>query len=235
MESADFDRVPKERMQRSADRTSPAGEVVVVLVTAFGYLVLMSLAMAAGGRFVTGYKLDNAGAAGLILYELVALAIVGTFLKSRGWTLRDFNPEISWRLTGAGVLLAAAILAANWILAALFMAVGLIGAEAYGSVDAGGLGVALFTALCIVNPVFEETLVVGYVAEALRDRRPPLLAVNLSVSIRLLYHLYQGPAGVIAVVPAGLLFAFAYQRWNRLWPLVFAHSLLDALGILNSR
>lgn len=235
MEPADFSRVSKERMQRSADRTSPVGEVVAVLVTAFGYLVLTSLVMAAGGQFATGYKLDNAGAAGLILYELVALAIVATFLKARGWKLGDFNPGISWRLTGAGVLLAAAILAANWILSLLVMAAGLIGPEAYGVVDASGLGIALFAVFCIVNPVFEETLVVGYVTEALRDRHPPLLALNVSVSIRLLYHLYQGPAGVIAIIPMGLLFAFVYHRWNRLWPLVFAHGLLDALGILSSR
>lgn len=110
-------------MQRSEDRTSAVGEVVAVLVTAFGYLVLTSLVMAAG----------------------------------------------------------------------------LIGPEAYGVVDASGLGIALF------------------------------------VSIRLLYHLYQGPAGVIAINPMGLLFAFVYHRWHRLWPLVFAHGLLDALGILNSR
>ena len=33
-------------------------------------------------------------------------------------------------------------------------------------------------------------------------------AVNISAAIRLSYHLYQGVAGVLAVVPLGLLFAF---------------------------
>lgn len=221
-------------MQRSADRTSPAAELAVVMVTAFGFPVLTSLAMAVGGRYAAGLVIDDAGISGLIVYELAALAIVATFLKSRGWTLRDLNPEIRWHLTGAGVVLCLLILASNWIVSSLFTAVGLIDPEGY-SVDASGLGIAPLAALCVVNPVFEETLVVGYLTEALRDRHSPLLAVNLSVSIRLLYHLYQGPAGVISIIPAGLLFAFAYRRLNRLWPLVFAHGLLDAVAVIGCR
>ncbi len=205
------------------------------MLTAFGYPVLTSLACAAAGRFAEGYKLDDAGAAGLVLYELAVLAIVGTFLKRRGWTLRDLKPEISWRLTAAGVALCLLVLLSEWVVALLFSAAGLIGPEAPGPIDARGLGVAMFAAVCVVNPVFEETLVVGYVAEALRGRHAPLLAINLSVSIRLLDHLYQGPAGGAAIIPTGLVFAYACHGLDRLWPLVFAHGLLDAVGIIACR
>ncbi len=222
-------------MQRSADRTSPTSEVVVVLATAFGFLILMSLAAAVAGHYTRVETFNDAGVAGLIVYELAALAIVGTYLRSRGWTLRDVNPEISWGLTGAGVLLCVATLVLWWTVSALFAAAGLVRPEASPGVDASGLGLAQLAVLCIVNPVFEETLVVAYVVEALRDRRPPLTAVNVSVSIRLLYHLYQGPAGVIAIVPMGLLYAFVYLKWNRLWPLVFAHGLLDAAALASCR
>ncbi len=222
-------------MQKSADRTSPASEVVVVLATAFGFLILTSLAAAVAGRYAAPAPLDDAGAVGLIVYELAALAIVGTYLRSRGWTLRDLHPEVTWGLTGAGFLLYGAALAAWWTVSALFVAVGLVEPEAFRVLDAGRLGLAPMAVLCVVNPVFEETLVVAYVVEALRDRHPPLLAVNVSVSIRLLYHLYQGPAGVIAIVPIGLLFAFVYLKWNRLWPLVFAHALLDAAALASCR
>lgn len=222
-------------MTRSADRTSTVAEVVVVLLTAFGFPVLASVAMAAAGRHVSGYTFDNIGVGGLIAYEIAALAIVATFLWSRGWMLKDFNPEITWRLSAAGVVLFVLINFSTSVISVLFMALGLIGPESYRLFDASGLGVALMIALCIFNPIFEETLVVGYVMEALRDRHPPLLAINLSVSIRLLYHLYQGPIGVITVIPAGLLFAFAYYRLNRLWPLVLAHGLMDLLGIMNCR
>jgi len=33
----------------------------------------------------------------------------------------------------------------------------------------------------------------------------------------------------------GLLFAFVYLRWSRLWPLVLAHGLLDALALAGCR
>src|SRR5579872_2418700 len=37
-------------------------------------------------------------------------------------------------------------------------------------------------------------------------------AVNISAVVRLSYHLYQGAAGVLAVVPLGLLFGFWFAR-----------------------
>ena len=37
-------------------------------------------------------------------------------------------------------------------------------------------------------------------------------AVNISAAIRLSYHLYQGVAGVLSVVPMGLLFAIWFAR-----------------------
>jgi membrane protease YdiL (CAAX protease family) len=46
--------------------------------------------------------------------------------------------------------------------------------------------------------------------------------------VRLLYHLYQGPIGVVTIVPMGLLFGYAYARSRQLWPLIFAHVLITA-------
>jgi hypothetical protein len=56
--------------------------------------------------------------------------------------------------------------------------------------------------------------------------------VNVSVAIRLLYHLYQGGIGVIGIIPFGLIFAWWYARIGRLWPLFVAHGLTDAAGLL---
>ncbi len=53
------------------------------------------------------------------------------------------------------------------------------------------------------------------------------MAVNVSAVIRLSYHLYQGVAGVLAIVPLGLLFGFWFARTRQLWPLIVAHAILD--------
>ena len=52
------------------------------------------------------------------------------------------------------------------------------------------------------------------------------VAINVSVVVRLLYHLYQGPIGVLTIVPMGLLYGYLYSRTRQLWPLVVAHVLL---------
>ncbi|HUQ10090.1 MAG TPA: CPBP family intramembrane glutamic endopeptidase [Steroidobacteraceae bacterium] len=57
-------------------------------------------------------------------------------------------------------------------------------------------------------------------------------AINVSTGIRLLYHLYQGPIGILSVVPLGLIFGYAYSRTRMLWPLIFAHIVLDIAGLL---
>lgn len=56
-------------------------------------------------------------------------------------------------------------------------------------------------------------------------------AVNISTGIRLSYHLYQGVAGVLALVPTGLLFAIWYVRTRQLWPLIVAHAIWDFVGL----
>jgi uncharacterized protein len=74
------------------------------------------------------------------------------------------------------------------------------------------------------------------VIAALDPRRSAWTGINVSVAIRLLYHLYQGPLGVLYIVPLGLVFAWWYARSARLWPLVIAHALYDfsALAIFVS-
>ncbi len=62
---------------------------------------------------------------------------------------------------------------------------------------------------------------------ALKDTRGISFAVNISVAIRLAYHLYQGPAGIINIVPGGLIFAYWFAKTGRLWPVVTAHAIHD--------
>jgi membrane protease YdiL (CAAX protease family) len=45
--------------------------------------------------------------------------------------------------------------------------------------------------------------------------------------VRASYHLYQGWGGFAGNLAMGLIFAFAFSRTRRVWPLVIAHALLD--------
>jgi membrane protease YdiL (CAAX protease family) len=90
-------------------------------------------------------------------------------------------------------------------------------------------------AVGLINPLFEEVFVCGYVMTALHRKESLWLALNVSVAIRLLYHLYQGPLGVLSINPFGLVAGFWYARTGRLWPVIVAHSIIDVVGMLGAR
>ena len=80
-----------------------------------------------------------------------------------------------------------------------------------------------------VNPIFEELFVVGYIIQSLRKNHDAFYIITLSATIRLLYHLYQGPLS-IGIFFIGLLHAYFYWRWKSLWPLIFAHCALNFMA-----
>ena len=86
-------------------------------------------------------------------------------------------------------------------------------------------------AVTLVNPIFEEVFVVGYLFERLK-RTAPLILVALSVIIRVSYHLYQGWIGIVSVLPVAVLFAVTYWKTRNLWSIVLAHAAMDFIGLV---
>jgi membrane protease YdiL (CAAX protease family) len=85
----------------------------------------------------------------------------------------------------------------------------------------------------VANAWAEEVLVVGYLLTRLRQLgtgRNGALAV--SAVLRGSYHLYQGFGGFLGNVIMGLVFGRAWQRTNRLWPLILAHALIDTVAFV---
>jgi len=91
--------------------------------------------------------------------------------------------------------------------------------------------IGIVVGVSVINAAFEEIFVSGYVITALKPLRGPTFALNVSVAIRVLYHLYQGQLGVLSVLPLGLIFAYWYVRTGRLWPLVVAHAIADIVAL----
>jgi membrane protease YdiL (CAAX protease family) len=79
----------------------------------------------------------------------------------------------------------------------------------------------------------EELVVVGFLLTRLRQLRvSPLVAVIASSVLRGLYHLYQGFGAGLGNLAMGLVFGYAYVRTGRLWPLIVAHALIDAVAFV---
>ncbi|GAA0223911.1 CPBP family intramembrane metalloprotease [Saccharothrix mutabilis subsp. mutabilis] len=83
------------------------------------------------------------------------------------------------------------------------------------------------------NAWAEEVLVVGYLLTRLRQLGlKDNTALLVSAVLRGSYHLYQGFGGFIGNVVMGLVFGKVWQRTNRLWALVIAHTLLDVVAFV---
>jgi membrane protease YdiL (CAAX protease family) len=83
------------------------------------------------------------------------------------------------------------------------------------------------------NAFAEEMLVIGYLLTRLRQlsvrENPALLSAAV---LRGSYHLYQGFGGFVGNLIMGLIFGRVWQRTNRLWPLIVAHTLLDVVSFV---
>ncbi|GAC79266.1 CAAX protease self-immunity [Gordonia malaquae] len=90
--------------------------------------------------------------------------------------------------------------------------------------------------LCVIaagNAVAEEVIVVAYFMTRLRQLGVGEGATLVSSAVlRGGYHLYQGIGGGVGNVVMGLVFGRWYQKTNRLWPLIIAHTLIDVLAFV---
>lgn len=83
------------------------------------------------------------------------------------------------------------------------------------------------------NGVLEEVIVVGYLADRLRELRWGTAGIVVaSAVLRGSYHLYQGVGPFLGNVAMGVLFAWLYLRKGRVMPLVIAHTLLDVVAFV---
>ena len=79
----------------------------------------------------------------------------------------------------------------------------------------------------------EEVIVIGYLAERLRELRWRTWAIVLVPALlRGSYHLYQGWGGFVGNAAMGVVFGVFYQRFGRTAPLVIAHFILDVLSFV---
>jgi uncharacterized protein len=208
-------------------------ELIIVVGGAFGYFIVISILIAItykpGAPLAAGSDFKH-----LLIHELIILVMLSTFLRIRGWTFEriGLGPNLRETLTGLGLALIIELVSrVVWLVAAATSGQALEAESNIEFVD-GSIESTVLIVVSIVNPIFEELFLCGYLVTALKDRAGPWTAINISISIRLLYHLYQGIIGVIFIVPFGLILTYWYARQGRLWPLIVAHVVFDFFPLL---
>ena len=83
------------------------------------------------------------------------------------------------------------------------------------------------------NGFAEEVVVVGFMLTRLRQLGwSNQRALAASAVLRGSYHLYQGFGGFAGNLVMGLIFGYWFQRTRRVWPLVIAHFVIDAVSFI---
>ena len=93
--------------------------------------------------------------------------------------------------------------------------------------------IPVLLAVAFANGWAEEVIVVAFLMTRLRQLRwSPVAALVASSVLRGLYHLYQGFGAGLGNIVMGLVFGYVWQRTGRLWPLVVAHGVIDAVAFV---
>jgi len=211
-----------------------APEFFLIVLLAFGLFSVASVRALFGPRTGRAALLfDDHRVWTLLVYQLSVAPVIAYILWERGWKWLDFSVKITPR----GVLqgFALALVAFMATRAAGMMAAPAEAAAPALAVAPAATGVLAVTGMlfaAIVKAIFEEVLVCGYVVQSLRGKFGIALAVNASIALRMSFHLYQGPGAFLTFALLGLAFTFFYIRTGRLWPLIVAHALLEAVALL---
>jgi CAAX protease family protein len=225
---------------------SAGAEIAIVVCVAFGSFIVGSL-WVFGDTLAPTYEfppMAERDLRDLVLQEIATLVTVGWFLWRRGWTLSLLGLAWSERPIAGSLLLSignqllwgvALIFAVMIPITLIYTLVGQLVPQADAASAspfvAPGLGLGVILAVCLVNPIFEEVFVCGYLVSRLAPARGPWVAIHVSTAIRLTYHLYQGPIAAISIIPLGLIFAYWFVQRKQLWPLIVAHGVFDFIAL----
>ncbi|MFZ6843594.1 CPBP family intramembrane glutamic endopeptidase [Undibacterium sp. RuTC16W] len=207
-------------------------EVAGIITICFGWFIYSSVAAAgidvqersSGGGF------SDASFVYLILMELSMAAVALLVLRSRSYPLSTLLPVPSIEGTMMGMVLYFATVLASWMAVMPFSA-GHATQPITEIMRQSTPTLPYIFAVALVNGTYEEVFLLGYLVRGFSTYSRSF-AIGLSLLVRLLYHIYQGPLGVMSVVGFGLVVSLFYLRTRLLWPTVVAHMLGDILPFL---
>jgi membrane protease YdiL (CAAX protease family) len=212
---------------------SPSCEFIVVILIAFGYFSFSSLCQFFLPPFAKAILLERSNTEFnyLLIYELLALLVIGCFLKVRDWKVKDFNLDFSFKMVGIAFALLGFIFLINGILLCIIWLFGWKGAVIKNSfMCVPEINISIIVLVPIINPFFEELFLIGYIFKRLENLQPWII-ILISTVIRLTYHTYQGLKGILAITITGLVFSFYYYKYRKLAPLILAHGISNFISL----
>ena len=172
--------------------------------------------------------------------EAIILALFLGYLGWRGWKPDDLRIRIGWLASfqGLGLLLLGyvAIIATFSILSGWAYSLQSTH-HTYSSFLAASsphlprqhlhVSWIVIIVAMVINAFMEELICMGYIFNQLAARWNPGIALIGTVFLRMACHTYQDPMHLGAIGALFTLYAAFYWYVRQLWPLIFAHILMD--------
>jgi uncharacterized protein len=222
--------MPKNfRPNSSAIPTATPGEALAIMAICFGFFILDSIITVAAG-FPKNAPDTDASLWSVIAMECIFGCTALVILRSRGYVLSALLPHPNWHGCTTGVVLLIAATLINSAVMQIFSATDHASQPITDIMTNARYSFPAVLLLSLINGVYEETFLLGYLFRAFSNAGAGF-ALGLSLLVRVLYHLYQGPIGAIGVLVFGLVFSVFYWRTGKLWPVVFGHILADMTAL----
>jgi membrane protease YdiL (CAAX protease family) len=215
-------------MSRPITASDTATDCIVVSAICFGWFILVSAQAVASD--VPPQPFTDASLLDLVVREALYASVALVYLHARGYDMVQLLPVPTAVGTLAGLALYVATVLVSWPIDAAVRSAHSAPQPIEEMVANASISFAPIIAMSVVNGLYEEVFLLGYLQRAL-ERFGLAFAVGASLLVRVAYHVYQGPSGTASVLAFGLILGtyFAWQR--KLWPVVSAHIFADIGGL----
>ncbi|HKS56314.1 MAG TPA: CPBP family intramembrane glutamic endopeptidase [Steroidobacteraceae bacterium] len=217
-------------MRALVQKLSAVQEAALITTIFAGWFICSAFWVVLTGFPVAKFGYDNSKAIALVVFELIAFCLAALVLRWRGWQLREFLFSVQWRDVLAAVLLLMLSVLVNFVLWYAITSHFDDGSILRKLAHPVAMSVGAAALMSIVNGAFEEFFLCRYLIERFRSSGAAF-AVMLSAGIRMLYHVYQGPHGTLAVLAYGVIAGAYYWRTRSLGAVVLAHALADLIAL----
>jgi membrane protease YdiL (CAAX protease family) len=177
-------------------------------------------------------------------WEATFLSFFVLYLAWRGWKPADLRIRIGWQSSAQGIALLIASEVA--VVVALFAAMGIgyalenthhpfvsfvLSFSPHLPPHSIHVSWPVILVSMTVNAFLEEITCMGYIFNQLAARCGPGAALFVTVFLRVACHTYQDPFHLAAIAVLFSIYAAFYWYARKLWPLIFAHLLLDIISV----
>ena len=215
---------------RIATRSPGPGEIALVLGLPTGLFLASSISWRARNGPVL---FNDRRVLATLAIEVILAAFLLPYLARRGWKPLAAAGAPEPRDILRGVLLWFGIMTAVYFTVITLY----IGAQSFVAPllrtrpFIGIVSPPVIVAAALLNAIFEEFLWLGYAITALSTRFGSRMAGAVSILLRVSVHFYQGRLALLAVLPFALVVTWYFVRTSRIWPVVVAHVIVDAIGL----